>query len=151
MRKNRIFGLGLLAVALAGLAAAGTLRARPAAHEGHEHAEHFMKGAKACSACQLECASCFDHCVRMVADGKKEHAVTVRTCTDCGQTCALAATLSASKSPMAFPVCDACAKVCDDCAKACEKFSDDKHMAQCAKACRECAKACREMAKHAKH
>ena len=80
-----------------------------------------------------------------------EHATTTRSCADCGQCCALAATLTASNSPMAAHVCAACAKCCDDCAAACEKFKDDKHMAACAKACRDCAKECREMVKHAGH
>ena len=144
MRKPRVFGLATMLVALAML----TTRMSVADDAHDHHGEHFMKCAKACSACQLECTYCFDHCVKQVAAGKKDHATTVRTCADCGQVCALAATLSASQSPMAMPVCEACAKVCDDCAKACEKFDGDKHMAACAKSCRDCAKECRELLKH---
>jgi hypothetical protein len=148
MTKTRWFGLAAILVALALLTTRLAAAREDKEKEHDHHAGHFMKCAKACSACQLECASCFDHCVKMVAKGKKEHAITVRTCTDCGQVCAVAATLSASNSPMAVPVCEACAKVCDQCGAACEKFKDDKHMLACAKACRDCAKECREMTKH---
>lgn len=149
MMKTRLFGLAALMLALAMLTT-GTATARD--DKGHDHhGEHFMKCAKACSACQLECASCFAHCMKHVAGGHKEHAVTARLCADCDKCCALAASLSASKSPVATHVCEACAKCCDDCATACEKFKDDKQMTACAKACRDCAKACREMVKHGKH
>ncbi len=107
--------------------------------------------AKACSACQLECASCFDHCMTHAANGHKDHAATARLCADCEKCCALVASLCAGNSPLAVHLGEGCAKCCDDCAAACEKFPDDKKMAGCAKSCRDCAKACRELAKHAKH
>ena len=85
----------------------------------HGHAEHFLKCAKVCADCQLQCDSCFKHCLTLLADGKKEHAKTAQLCADC-----------------------------DECAAACAKTPDDKHMAACAKSCRDCAKECREMLKH---
>ena len=152
MRKTQLFGLAALVAALAVLTAGMNRVAADDKEKDHEHhAGKHDKCAKACSACQQGCASCFDHCVKLVAKGNKDHAVTVRTCADCGQVCALAATLTAGNSPMAVPVCEACAKCCDNCAAACEKFKDDKHMAMCAKMCRDCAKECREMVKHAGH
>ena len=144
--KIRLFGAAVMLTALSML----TTRAAIADEAHDHHAGHMMKCAKACSACQLACASCFDHCVKLVATGKKEHAVTVRTCADCDKCCALAASLSASNSPMAAHICEGCAKCCDDCAKACEMHKDDKHMAACAKACRDCAKECRAMVSHGK-
>jgi len=149
MTKMRLLGLGTMLVALVGLTV-GTADALEDKGQDH-HGGPFMTCAKACSACQLECASCFDHCVREVAAGKKEHAATARTCADCDKCCALAVSLCASNSPMATHICEGCAKCCDDCATACEKFADDKHMAACAKVCRDCAKSCREMVKHGKH
>ena len=119
--------------------------------KAEEHGEHFMACAKICAACQLDCDACHSHCLKLLAEGKKEHAKTVEACVDCGDCCKLAATLSARNSPYAFAACECCAKCCDDCAAACEKFPEDKHMAECAKKCHECAKACREMLKHAKH
>ena len=123
----------------------------PSARAQHEHAEHFMKCAKACADCQLQCDSCFKHCLTLLAEGKKEHAKTAQLCADCGECCKLAATLSARQSALAGPACECCAKCCDECAAACEKHPDDKHMAQCAKACRDCAKVCRDMLKSLGH
>ena len=116
-----------------------------------DHAKTFGFCAKHCSACQLECASCFDHCMTHVAKGHKDHAATARMCADCEKCCALVASLCAGKSPLAAHLGEGCAKCCDDCAAACEKQKDDKQMAACAKTCRDCAKACRELAKHGMH
>ena len=111
------------------------------------HHEHYLKCAKACADCQVQCDMCFHHCATLVADGKKEHAKCMHLCVDCGECCKLAASLSARHSPLAGLACECCAKCCDECATACEKIADDKAMAACAKECRECAKACREMLK----
>jgi len=114
----------------------------------HEHAEHFMKCAKVCADCQLQCDSCFKHCLTLLSDGKKEHARTAQLCADCGECCKTCSTLCARESPLAGPMLQGCAKCCDECAGGCEKTPDDKHMAACAKSCRDCAKQCREMLKH---
>ncbi len=110
-----------------------------------EHGAHFMKCAKVCADCQLQCDMCFTHCRHMLENGKKEHAKTVQTCADCAECCKLSATLCARMSPFSPAACECCAKCCDECGSACEKFPADKHMAECAKSCRDCAKACREM------
>src|SRR2546421_13129168 len=130
MTKHLLFcGAAVLSVA------AFTLAGRPAAgaDPAHDHAGHFMQCAKACADCQLQCDSCFKHCLELLTQGKKEHAKTVQLCADCGECCKLADTLSARQSPLARPACECCATCCDECAAACEKFPDDKHMAQCAK------------------
>jgi hypothetical protein len=114
----------------------------------HEHAEHFLKCAKVCADCQLQCDSCFKHCLIMTASGKKEHAKTAQLCADCAECCKTCSTLCARQSPLSLHMLECCAKCCDDCASACEKTSDDKHMAACAKSCRDCAKDCRAMVKH---
>jgi hypothetical protein len=126
------------------------LSAPPLRAQEHPHSEHMMKCARACADCQLECDSCFAHCRALLGEGKKEHAKTAQTCSDCADVCSLAAKLSARGSPYAGSICDACAKTCDDCAAACEKFPDDQHMKKCATTCRACAKACREMVEHLK-
>jgi hypothetical protein len=123
------------------------LSIRPAAGGEHEHDVHFMKCARACTDCQLQCDSCFKHCLSLLADSKKEHLRTAQLCADCGECCKLAATLAARQSPLAGLACECCAKCCDECGAACERVPDDKHMAQCAKSCQDCAKACREMLK----
>jgi len=117
-----------------------------AAHGG-QHAEHFMNCAKVCAECQLQCDSCFQHCLGMTAEGKKEHAETAQLCVDCAECCKTCATLCARNSPLAGPMLECCAVCCETCADACEKHPDDEHMAACAKSCRECAKSCQEMAK----
>ncbi len=120
------------------------------ADEGDAHHGQMMQCAKACAECQLQCDSCFDHCRKLLTEGKKDHAKTVQTCADCAECCKLAATLTARNSPFSIPACECCAKCCDECAAACEMFKDDKHMAECAKSCRDCAKACRAMLEHMK-
>jgi hypothetical protein len=114
----------------------------------HEHAEHFMKCAKTCADCQIQCDSCFNHCLGLLADGKKDHAKTARLCADCGECCKTCSTLCARESSLARHMLDCCAKCCDECSAACGKFPNDKHMADCAKSCRDCAKECREMLTH---
>ena len=118
------------------------------AYAQHEHAEHYMKCAKVCAHCQLQCDSCFTHCLTLLADGKKNHAKSGQLCADCAECCKTCATLCARESSLARPMLECCAKCCDECAAACEKTADDKHMAACAKSCRDCAKDCREMLKH---
>jgi hypothetical protein len=141
--------LGAVAVALAGF---GALRL-PAADEpkGHEHTQHMSsemeKCLKECVRCAKECESCFQHCVGLVAQGKKEHVHTLRTCIDCADYCALAAKVISRHGAIVDPICDACAKACDTCGAACEKHPTDEHMKRCAEACKDCAKACRAMVK----
>lgn len=118
------------------------------AYAQHEHAEHFMKCAKMCNDCQLQCDSCFKHCLKLLADGKKEHAKTAQLCVDCGECCKVCSSFCARQSPLSKHMLECCAKCCDDCAAACEKTPDDKHMAACAKSCRDCAKECRTMVTH---
>jgi hypothetical protein len=142
MRLHSLLGL---AFAIATLLALSTVPIRAA--DPPPHAEHFLKCAKACSDCQLECAMCFQHCTGLLGQGMKEHVTTARTCADCGDVCALCATLCGRQSPFAATEAEACAKVCDDCAAACEKFPDHKMMVECAKSCRDCAKACKDMGK----
>lgn len=112
----------------------------------HEDSK-MRKCAEVCAACQVECDSCFDHCLKMLSEGKKEHQATARMCTDCAECCKTCATLCARNSPLAQPMLDCCAKCCDECAVACEKFPDDKHMVACGKSCRDCAKHCRDLLK----
>jgi hypothetical protein len=85
------------------------------------------------------------HCTFLVAEGKKEHVHTLRTCNDCGDMCATAAKMIARDGVFTHPMCDACAKACDGCGAECAKFPHDEHMKRCADACKDCAKACREM------
>ena len=120
----------------------------PSARTAEEHGEHLMKCAKECAVCQLECDSCFQHCLKLVAGGKKEHEKTAQLCVDCAECCKTCATLCARNSPLAGPMLKCCVECCEQCAAACEKFPDDKHMAQCAKSCRDCAKDCTEALTH---
>ena len=125
--------------------ASATIHAAP--QHGDQHASQLTKCAKVCADCQLECDSCFAHCLKLLADGKKEHAATAQLCADCAECCKTCATLCARQSPLAAHMLECCAKCCDQCAEACAKYTDDEHMAKCAKACQECAKHCRETLK----
>ncbi len=142
--------MGAAVLALAGLGGTPTRGEDKEPAPPHAHGE-FDKCAKACADCMLQCESCLHHCVRLVVEGKKDHAATARTCNDCGDFCALAAKVVGRHGPTAVTTCEGCARVCDTCAAACEKFPDDDHMKACARACRECSKACREMIEHAGH
>ncbi len=124
-----------------------TLVGQPARGQ-HEHAAHFMKCANVCADCQLQCDSCFKHCLTLLADGNEKHAKSAQLCADCAECCKTCATLCARESPLARHMLECCANCCDECAAECEKFASDKHMADCAKSCRDCAKECRALLEH---
>jgi hypothetical protein len=105
----------------------------------------MRKCAEVCAACQVECDSCFEHCLNMLAEGKKEYHPVAKLCIDCAECCKACAAICARNGQLAKPMLDCCAKCCDECAAACEKFPNDQHLVACAKACRDCAKQCREM------
>ncbi len=118
----------------------------PKAAPPHHHLTPEMDACmKACAHCAKECGSCLNHCIQLVAEGKKEHVTTLRTCNDCGDMCAMAAKLIARDGAFANIMCAACAKACDACEAQCAKFPHDEHMAKCAQECKDCAKACRDM------
>ncbi len=118
------------------------------AYAQHKEDDKMMKKcALVCSTCQIECDNCFVHCLKLVAEGKKEHQATAQLCADCAECCKACATLCARNSPLAKHMSECCAKCCNDCATACEKFPKDEQMVACAKSCRECAKDCLEMSK----
>jgi hypothetical protein len=145
-KENPMKHLGMIALVFGAIGAFTILRGIEArADDLDAHHEHLNKCAKVCAECQVSCDSCFHHCASLVEKGNKEHVITMHTCVDCAEFCALAAKLSARQSPFTSIACDGCAKACDECAKECEKFKEDKHMAACAKSCRDCAKACRAM------
>ncbi len=140
VRRQTLRSVAALVAALAVLSAAPS-RADDNAKAAHEHHEAFVKCAKVCYDCALECTTCYRHCAHLVADGKKGHAVAMHLCNDCATICAAAGELSGRIGPLAATLCEACAKACDKCGEACEKQPDDDHMKRCARACRECAKA----------
>jgi hypothetical protein len=149
---NRREALQVMGITAAGVAAlvGGPGSVLALQHERPTHADHFAKCAKACADCLNACEVCFRHCVGLVAEGRKDHLPSLNLCVDCGDTCAVAARISARQGSLAVAICEACANACDVCAVECEKFPQEKHMADCAQACRECAKACRELIHHLK-
>ena len=52
-----------------------------------------MKCAKVCNDCQLQCDSCFKHCLTLLDDGKKEYAKLAQLCADCAECCKTCSTL----------------------------------------------------------
>jgi hypothetical protein len=113
-----------------------------------KHSKHYMDCAKACDDCARICDACAAHCIKMVADGRKEHLRTARSCCDCAVVCRAAASITAHMGVYSETICTACADVCKRCGEECEKFKDDDMMKKCAEECRNCEKACREMLKH---
>lgn len=113
-----------------------------------EDPKMMKKCAEICSLCQIECDTCFAHCLDLVANGKVEHKATAQLCADCAVCCKACSTLCARNSPLCKHMLECCSKCCDECAMACEKFSKDEQMVACAKSCRDCAKNCLAMSKH---
>ncbi len=143
-----VLGLALLGATVLSLTAvspAGDKEKRGQDKGAQHHHEMFLKCAEACSRCQKECDVCAHYCIKLVAEGKKDHVRTLRTCQDCANVCATAAQIVARQGPFAGLICRACAEACARCGKACEQFSDDPHMRRCAEECRRCEHACREM------
>ena len=131
-----VAGSGLLFVS--GSKASGAQKA----HAEGAHAECL----KACQECSQECNETFHHCLMELAQGKKEHARSLRLAVDCAKFCNLSADLVASKSPLMVHSCAACAEACKACAAECDKF-DSTQMKDCAQACRACESTCRAMVK----
>jgi hypothetical protein len=144
-RKMRYLAIAASAVLGGALLGIGLRAAEPKSTPHHHMTPEMEACMKECAKCAKECASCLNHCINLVADGKKEHVQTVRTCNDCGDMCAMAGKLIARDGAFADVMCDACAKACDGCGKECAKFPHDEHMTKCAQACKDCANACREM------
>jgi hypothetical protein len=139
--------VGLLAAGLFAVSAVFSSTDEP---QHHPHNAHMQHCAKACADCMRTCEACARHCANLVAEGQKDHMMTLGTCTDCGDICGAAAKIVAREGPLSIVVCEACAKVCNTCGAACEKFPNDQHMTECAKTCRECEKACQQMVDAAK-
>ncbi len=143
MRNFSLSLLGLMTVL--GLSAAGRADDPPASHD--HHAQAFDQCAKACGDCQRACDSCATHCQHMLAQGKKEHQTTLRTCLDCADHCAAAARITARQDPSRLLFARLAKKPALAVAKSARRF-DDEHMKKCAEECRKCEKACREMLTH---
>jgi hypothetical protein len=87
------------------LAPNGQQPGEKAGQPGHHAPSMQEKCAAACSDCQRACDGCAHHCGTMLAEGKKEHLTTLRTCEDCATVCAAAACVVARHGPFADTVC----------------------------------------------
>jgi hypothetical protein len=148
MRRHHLAAAALIVSVAGGFGLARLWAADESKAGPRHHATPEMEAClKECARCAKECESCLNHCTYLVADGKKEHVRTLRTCNDCGDMCAISGKLVARDGAYMNLMCAACAKACDGCGAECAKFPHDEHMARCAKACEDCATACREMVK----
>jgi hypothetical protein len=141
----------LVFAVLAGVLALSADASAPGGREKGEAGHHkvmFRKCAEACHRCQRECISCGHHCAELVAEGKRDHLKTLRSCQDCATICAAAAQIVSREGPYSGIMCKACAEACDKCERACREFREDRHMKECAEECRHCEKECREMLRH---
>ncbi len=108
----------------------------------------FLDCATACSDCARVCDTCEAHCANLLAEGRKEHLSTLRTCQDCAAICSAAARVVAKNGPFTDLICTACADACKRCGDACRKHAEhDTIMKKCAEECDHCEKACRDMLK----
>ena len=128
------------------LAACAAMLTAPARAEDSPHGEHMTECAKTCAACLVQCEMNFDHCFKLVAAGKVEHAKAMRLSGECAEFCALSAKLSARNSELSVAACEACAKACAACGVECAKF-DMPEMKACAAECQKCEASCRAMVK----
>ena len=145
MTYRKLLGLVPLVALALGVCAA---TAEEKKGDKDRHGSAFMDCAKACGMCAGMCDACSAHCARMLADGKKDHLTTLRTCLDCATICGAAACVTARGGPFSDTICTACAEACKRCGDACEKHKDDDIMRRCTEECRKCEKACRAMLKH---
>jgi hypothetical protein len=139
--------LGLLALGVLALGV-GAANAEEKKGDKDKHGSAFMDCAKARGICAGMCDACSAHCARMLAEGKKDHLGTLRTCQDCATICGAAACVTARGGPFSDTICTACAEACKRCGDACEKYKEDDMMRRCTEECRKCEKACRVMLKH---
>src|SRR5262245_44481198 len=54
----------------------------------------FLECSKACDDCARMCELCSAHCGKLLAEGKKEHHHTLRTCQDCASICQSASSVT---------------------------------------------------------
>ena len=73
------------AAALFAASASGSTATERTVADSKDHHAHFMKCAKVCADCGIECDMCFHHCAEQLTAGKKEHAATLHTCIDCAE------------------------------------------------------------------
>lgn len=145
----RISSLAIAAILIAAVGIVAAFAQNPA-KEGKEHAAMKMDGssalAKIADECALACDGCASHCMEMLAQGRKEHLESVKTCLDCATICGAMARVAGRSGPFTSILATACAEVCRLCAEQCEKMGNDPHMKACAEKCRACEKACGEAA-----
>jgi hypothetical protein len=134
--------LASLAVTAAGLTAVASASEASAAQGGAD--DLHDRCAKNCAETMVACNRGFHHCYRQVAEGKQEHAKTMRLCVDCADICGTAAALVARLSPLMLHTCKAAADCCEGLLAQCEKLNDPE-MKNVVEACGSCAKSCREM------
>jgi len=154
MIRTTLFVLSGLAAACViswGGVASGRLQeddktAKSPAQPGGEKVAPFKDCAKACDDCARSCDECGAHCGKMLAEGKKDHLVTLRTCQDCATICSATSCILSRGGPFSDMICVACADACKRCGDECDKHAaHDPVMKACAEECRRCEKACRTM------
>jgi hypothetical protein len=140
--------IGLLTLLAAGLFAFGPVGIADDKKKDENdlmfHGPH-VECATACDDCHRVCDACTVHCATLVADGKKDHLNTLRTCQDCATHCIAASTITSRRGPFSDVICNACAEACKRCGDACAKHKDDEIMKKCTDECRKCEKSCRAL------
>lgn len=70
----------------------------PLAAFAYQHEDSKMKkcGLKSVPLAKSSAIAVFDHCLKMLSEGKKEHQATARMCADCAECCKTCATLYAT-------------------------------------------------------
>jgi hypothetical protein len=137
--------LGVLSAGAAGLVAF---------HGGQAHADlggPYDDPIKALGECAKLCDEAAGHCLDELRKGGRHaehHTKAHEAAMDCRAFCALAATLTARRSPMARYAHMGAVAACRACAEACESCYDDI-MKQCARSARVCERLCRQMASNA--
>lgn len=146
-----ILAAGMCVIALAAGPTLLTAQDKAKAKPDHDHGKMMAESTAAVAGeCQRACDMCTTHCAQMVAEGKKEHLTTLRTCQDCATICAATTAILARNGPFADAILKSCVEACARCGAECEKFPTDPHMKHCADLCRKCEKACKDMLGHAK-
>jgi hypothetical protein len=137
--------LGVLGLGAAGLGAFTATSAQAQEDPGrHHHDKAHDECMKACEECAEICAANFNHCLKLVEQGHRDHARPARMSLDCAEFCGLSICLMSRQSELVDTACAACADACKRCGEECAKY-DSEMMKQCAEVCRKCEQACRAM------
>lgn len=139
--------LGALGVGAFGLMASTAHGAQAGKQQGHAHDQIAQDCLEACAECVQACDQGFQHCFSQVAEGKSEHAKSMRLLSDCAGFCGLSACMIGRGSPLMVHSCNACAEACETTLAEVQTHSSDPEMKKAVEKLTACKESCEKMVK----